>query len=121
MQKSLASGAFNANDSEQQGSIDASISQKRECKSGFCGGYSLPAIRGGQAQARDLDLDLRQCAAPPAQREARLHYLAGKIDVELVLPLASFVDAATTAQLQATLVGAARGLEWFGDLRIVYG
>jgi hypothetical protein len=51
----------------------------------------------------------------------RLHYLAGKIDVELMLPLTSFVDTATTAKLQTRLAEAARELEWFGDLRIVYG
>lgn len=85
---------------------------------------SLPTCRGLplRAEAMDaLETAWQAVQAAPAQREARLHYLAGKIDVELVLSLASFVDAATTAKLQTTLVEAARELAWFGNLRIVYG
>lgn len=59
--------------------------------------------------------------ALPAQREVRLHYLAGNIEVELVLPLASYVDEHATAQMQRTLEEAAKGLPWFRRLRILYG
>ena len=85
---------------------------------------SLPTCRGLplRAEAMDaLEAAWQAVQAAPAQREVRLHYLAGKIDVELMLPLTSFVDTATTAKLQTRLAEAARELEWFGDLRIVYG
>ena len=59
--------------------------------------------------------------AIPAQREIRLHYLSGKIEVELILPLNSYVDADTSRQLQARLDGAAKDLTWFGGLRLLYG
>ena len=59
--------------------------------------------------------------AIPAQREIRLHYLSGKIEVELILPLNSYVDADTSRQLQARLDGAAQDLTWFGGLRVLYG
>ena len=59
--------------------------------------------------------------AIPAQREIRLHYLSGKIEVELILPLNSYVDADTSRQLQARLDGAAHDLPWFGGLRLLYG
>ena len=36
----------------------------------------------------------------PTQYELRLHYLAGRIDVELIMPLASFVDSDATQALQ---------------------
>lgn len=57
----------------------------------------------------------------PAQREIRLHYLAGRIDAEMVLPLASYVDEATTATLQQELQKATASLPWFRRLRILYG
>jgi cation diffusion facilitator family transporter len=59
--------------------------------------------------------------AIPAQREIRLHYLSGKIEVELILPLNSYVDADTSRQLRARLDGAAHDLPWFGGLRLLYG
>jgi len=56
----------------------------------------------------------------PAQREVRLHYLGGKIDAELVLPLASYVDQAQTDRLRTALCRAAAGHAWFRDLDILY-
>jgi len=57
----------------------------------------------------------------PAQREIRLHYLGGKIEVELTLPLEGYVDAAATAALRADLERAAREIPWFSRLRMLYG
>lgn len=57
----------------------------------------------------------------PAQREIRLHYLGGKIEVELILPLASYVDEDTSVSLRSTLERAANDLAWFRRLRILYG
>ena len=57
----------------------------------------------------------------PAQREIRLHYLGGKIEVELMLPLEGYVDAAATAVLRADLERAAREIPWFSRLRMLYG
>jgi len=59
--------------------------------------------------------------AIPAQREIRLHYLSGKIEVELILPLNSYVDADSSSQLQTLLDGVAHDLPWFGGLRLLYG
>jgi cation diffusion facilitator family transporter len=58
--------------------------------------------------------------ALPAQRELRLHYLGGKIDVDLTLPLASFVDEAQTERLRNALDKHARDLPWWGRLQIFY-
>mgnify|MGYP006284788345 CR=1 FL=1 len=56
----------------------------------------------------------------PAQYEVRLHYLGGRIEVELVLPLASYLDPAQTESQRRTLEEAARTLPWFRGLRILY-
>lgn len=57
----------------------------------------------------------------PTQYELRLHYLAGRIDVELIMPLASFVDSDTTQALQDEMRQAVADQSWFGDLRLLYG
>jgi cation diffusion facilitator family transporter len=57
----------------------------------------------------------------PARYELRLHYLAGRIDVEVVLPLAGFSDDAATERQLGGMRQAAEGLGWLGDLRILYG
>jgi cation diffusion facilitator family transporter len=57
----------------------------------------------------------------PARYELRLHYLAGRIDVEVVLPLAGYSDDAHTERLREGMLDAARRLGWLGDLRILYG
>lgn len=57
----------------------------------------------------------------PAQREIRLHYLGGRIEVELILPLAGHDNNETTRQLHDALEQAADDLDWFGCLRILYG
>lgn len=57
----------------------------------------------------------------PASYEIRLHYLNGGIEVELVLPLAGYVDPETSANLTASLHQAAAALHWFKGLRILYG
>jgi cation diffusion facilitator family transporter len=59
--------------------------------------------------------------ALPAQRELRLHYLGGRIDVDLVLPLASYVDEEQTARLRHALDSCASALPWWGRLQIYYG
>ncbi len=53
-------------------------------------------------------------------REIRLHYLGGKIDAELMLPLECYVDRKTTETLQAGLFAAADSISWFRRLRILY-
>lgn len=57
----------------------------------------------------------------PAQREYRLHYLDGRIDVELVLPLASYVDETSTRHMAERLTEAAGDVPWLGAIRILYG
>lgn len=56
----------------------------------------------------------------PVQRETRLHYLAGGIDVELIVPLASYRDPEASAQLHGAMVDAAQPLPWLRSLRILY-
>ena len=67
-----------------------------------------------------LDDAWTEAGAPLAPHETRLHYLSGKIDVELILPLSHFVDRRATDQLRAHLEAVARGLPWFGGLRLLY-
>lgn len=57
----------------------------------------------------------------PVQGEIRLHYLSGKVEVELITPQAGYLDAKATAVRQRVLEKAAAELPWFGGLRILYG
>ena len=52
--------------------------------------------------------------------EIRLHYLAGKIDAELILPIESYVDQKATEVLQIKLLDATNAIPWFKGLRIMY-
>ena len=56
----------------------------------------------------------------PAQREVRLHYLSGRIDVELVLPLSNLTSSDDSQGLCDRLAAAAETLPWFGGLRLLY-
>ncbi|MCB1802000.1 MAG: cation transporter [Gammaproteobacteria bacterium] len=83
-----------------------------------------PTCRGLPLRAdavRALESAWEKAHLLPAQRELRLHYLSGRIDVDLILPLASFNDTAATQRLHADLSSAATALEWFSRLRILYG
>ncbi|MBT8430189.1 MAG: cation diffusion facilitator family transporter [Gammaproteobacteria bacterium] len=83
-----------------------------------------PACRGLPLRVevlQALDAAWRGVEALPAQREVRLHYLSGRIEVELVLPLRSLTGDHDTAALQSALEAAAADLPWFGPLRIIYG
>ncbi|MCG6968013.1 MAG: cation diffusion facilitator family transporter [Chromatiaceae bacterium] len=82
-----------------------------------------PTCRGLPLRAQVLSaLDAAWQGAQLAQpHDTRLHYLGGKIDVELILPLASYADAETASRLQAQLEEAARNLPWFRRLRVLYG
>jgi hypothetical protein len=53
--------------------------------------------------------------------EVRLHYLSGRIEVELILPLSRLADAKARAALESALTEAAHALPWFGRLRLLYG
>ena len=57
----------------------------------------------------------------PAQREIRLHYLGGKIEAELILPLEGYGDAAASAAMRADLERVAGEIPWFSRLRVLYG
>ena len=83
-----------------------------------------PACRGLPLRAEalgKLESAWARLQEAPPRHETRLHYLAGKIEVELVLPLESFVDPTSTAALQADLKAAAEDLPWLGRLRVLYG
>ncbi|MCB1772674.1 MAG: cation transporter [Gammaproteobacteria bacterium] len=83
-----------------------------------------PTCRGLPLRA-DATLALEKAwqaeRAMPTQYELRLHYLSGRIDVELILPLASFAGVSETAELRERMRQAADGLPWFGKLNILYG
>ena len=67
-----------------------------------------------------LEAVWRRVGPMPAQYEVRLHYLGGRIEVELVLPLASSVEPEQTESQRQLLEAAARTLTWFRGLRILY-
>ena len=83
-----------------------------------------PTCRGLPLRA-DATLALEKAwqaeRAMPTQYELRLHYLSGRIDVELILPLASFAGQSETADLRERMRQAAQSLPWFGKLNILYG
>jgi cation diffusion facilitator family transporter len=85
---------------------------------------NAPTCRGLPLRAdalRALDAAWQHVHAMPAQREVRLHYLAGTIEVELILPLAAHTDAQAAAGLHERLTRAAQELPWLGRLRVLYG
>jgi len=83
-----------------------------------------PACRGLPLRAAALaaiETAWNEVHVTPVQREIRLHYLGGRIEVELVLPLMGFTDADTALAFQARLEDAVRHLPWLGRLRVLYG
>jgi len=58
--------------------------------------------------------------ALPAPYHIRLHYLSGRIDVELVLPMASYEDEQKASQFQQSLQEALYSLPSFGELTVLY-
>lgn len=56
----------------------------------------------------------------PGPRETRLHYLSGRIDVELILPLAAYQGIDQSGGLRDRLAAAAEQLDWYGGLRLMY-
>ena len=84
---------------------------------------SAPACRGLPLRAEAvsaLEKVWEQAHIIPAQREVRLHYLSGHIDVELILPLSSLTSADDSRRLRDRLAAAAETLPWFGGLRLLY-
>jgi cation diffusion facilitator family transporter len=83
-----------------------------------------PTCRGLPLRA-DATLALEKAwqaeRAMPTQYELRLHYLSGRIDVELILPLASFTGQTEHVDVAERMRHAAAALPWFGNLKILYG
>ncbi len=61
-----------------------------------------------------------QWPALPESHTTRLHYLSGRIDVELVLPLAMYTDPQAASELQQQLAAGMETLPSFGRLSILY-
>jgi len=83
-----------------------------------------PTCRGlpmrGAALA-ELERAWQRIEGLPPEPEIRLHYLSGKIEVELLLPLNAIVPGAgLDPALKAALEAAAAELAWFGRLRILF-
>lgn len=84
---------------------------------------SAPTCRGLPLRAealQALEQAWEQAHIIPAQREVRLHYLSGRIDVEVILPLASLTSREDSQRLRDRLAEAAERLPWFGRLRLLY-
>ena len=84
---------------------------------------NAPTCRGLPLRAEAvaaLEQAWEQSHIIPAQREVRLHYLSGRIDVELVLPLSGMTSSDDSQRLRDRLVAAAETLPWFGGLRLLY-
>ena len=84
---------------------------------------NAPTCRGLPMRAQVLEAlrSVWKDESPLAEPlEVRLHYLAGKIDVELVLPLERLSGTTTSEALRERLQTAAAGLSWFRRLRVLY-
>lgn len=84
---------------------------------------AAPTCRGlpmRSAAIAALEAAWTDAGVMPAQHEIRLHYLAGRIDVELILPLASLHDAGAAQARYAGLSAAAARIGWFRHLRVLY-
>jgi cation diffusion facilitator family transporter len=83
-----------------------------------------PTCRGlpmrGEALA-ELEAHWQGIQGLPPKPEIRLHYLSGRIEIELLLPLSGTDTAQSDGGLQADLEKAAAKVSWFGGLRILYG
>jgi len=79
-----------------------------------------PPCRGLPLRSQALELLASHWPALPASHEIRLHYLSGKIDVELVLPIATYVDEGAANALQQQLRAGMDTLPYFGRLSILY-
>lgn len=56
----------------------------------------------------------------PESQNIRLHYLAGRIDLDLVYPLAEYSSEEATAALRTSIVDAACAESWLGKVTILY-
>ena len=84
---------------------------------------NAPTCRGLPMRAQVLEAlrSVWKDESPLAEPlEVRLHYLAGKIDVELVLPLERLSGTTTSEALRERLQTAAARLSWFRRLRVLY-
>ena len=79
-----------------------------------------PPCRGLPLRSEALQLLQAHWPPLPAPHHIRLHYLSGKIDVELVLPLAAYEDEETAAGLKQRLQDGMTNLPLFRRLSILY-
>lgn len=84
---------------------------------------NAPTCRGlplrGEAVAALRDV-WQGLEGPGGDSEIRLHYLSGRIEVELILPLSRLDDRDAKASRESVLTEAAGALSWFGGLRLLY-
>jgi cation diffusion facilitator family transporter len=84
-----------------------------------------PPCRGLPLRAdatRRLERAWLDAGIMPTQYELRLHYLNGKIDVEVLLPVASFpASAGDTSAVRDRLFDAVQDVPWLRGLDVVYG
>ncbi len=78
----------------------------------------LPMRSDAVAALRDA---WRELDVAGSDSEIRLHYLSGRIEVELILPLTRLVEGEAQTSLESSLTEAASALSWFGGLRLLYG
>lgn len=77
-----------------------------------CKGLPLRQEALAELQAR--------CPALSESADVRLHYLGGKIDLELVLPLEDFETRQQTQALRTTVLEALADVPWSGQVTILY-
>ncbi len=79
-----------------------------------------PPCHGLPLRTEALKLLQTHWPALPPGHQVRLHYLSGKIDVELVLPIAAYKDEETADELQQRLEEGMTKLPLFGSVSILY-
>ena len=80
-----------------------------------CRGLPLRADVIGRLERAWQNLDL------PQQRQYRLHYLGGRVQIEVVLSLDAFSDQAAAMALRQALNAALHDQDWAGSVRVLYG
>ncbi len=68
-----------------------------------------------------LERQWREIPGASARQRLVLHYLAGKIEVDLYFPLATIPDGETREQFHSALQSAVEPLPGFGRVMIYYG
>jgi hypothetical protein len=95
--------------------VTVHIDPENDAEAASCSGLPL---RAEITTAVDAAMDA--VGMPQPTRELRLHYLDGKVDIELVLPLGDDGRGAADASLRERLADALAEHDWFGGITLLY-